>query len=416
MSKHLAKHVAKKTKDEPRRRASESAAPSYREEAAPPRRTVTPESYESARAGKAKKKGGRKVLITIIIILAILIILAELAYLAFGHFYSKLNFTDTLSAADRNAAIASYVPPDDADDGEIPEGAVEATDTEVDAMQQKIQEQLAASGGSLMSNKDVVNVLLIGTDARSLNEKARSDVMMLISLNKKEHKIVLTSFMRDIYTYIPDYGYNRLNAPYAIAGADYLIETLEADFGVDINNYAAVNFYAFADVIDAVGGIDIELTNAEVDFINKQAFSGEQADLGVGTGAIHLDYSADGRYHLNGTQALAHCRNRSSAGSDFDRTERQRTVISAMIAKAKDLSLTELYNLANTVLPMISTDMTQGDCLSLLLKSAEYLNYDVVTLRIPDDSGYSSAMINGMAVLSIDFAVNTQILQDTIYG
>ena len=423
MSKHLAKNVGKSAPPRPEPREERERAPKRSREPeevvekVPVRRAAPAESYEDARTGRKEKRTGRKVLVVIIIVVALLIILAELAYIAFGTFYNKMNFAGTGTEVDRTAAIASYVHvPDPEEEEEIPEDAVIVTEEEVGGIQAEIQAPIASSGGSLISNKDVVNILLVGTDARTTGENARSDVMMLVSLNKASEKIVLTSFMRDIYAYIPDYGYDRLNAAYAIAGADYLIDTLEADFGVDINNFATVNFYAFADMIDAVGGIDLELTNAEVDFINEQAYDGEQAQLGVGTGSIYLDYSADGRYHLNGTQALAHCRNRSSSGSDFDRTSRQRTTISCMIEKAKTLSLTELYSLANTVLPMITTDMTQGDCLSLLLKSAEYLNYEVVPLRIPADSEFSSAMINGMSVLSIDFAASSQLLQETIYS
>ena len=335
-----------------------------------------------------------------IIIVAVLLVLALAAYLIFNHFYGKMNRAQTMTESER---------------AEIAEDVEVIEEEKVQDIHDIIQAQLAATGGSLISDKDVVNILLIGTDARTMNENARSDVMLLVSANHKTKKIVLTSFMRDIYTYIPGYGYNRLNTPNSIAGPDYLIETLEYDFGIDINNYALVNFYAFADIIDALGGIDLSLTNAEVDFINKQAYYGEQADLGVGSGAVYLDYSSDGQYHLNGTQALAHCRNRSSAGSDYDRTERQRTVIGILIEKAKGASLSELYDLANTLLPMVTTDLTQGDCLSLLLSSAEYLGYSVESVRIPAVD-YSGVMINGMSVIQINFESNAAYLQDIIYN
>ena len=190
-----------------------------------------------------------------------------------------------------------------------------------------------AAEKELLSDKDVVNILLIGTDARAVDESARSDVMMLVSMNRESKKLVMTSLMRDIYTDIPGYGSNRLNAAYAFGGAELLIETLEADFGIRIDNYAAVDFFDFAGVIDVMGGVDLELTTAEVDFINEQTYSGEQAQLGVGTGSVYLNYSSDGWYHLNGSQTLAHCRNRSSAGSDFDRTGRQRAVLYAAIGR-----------------------------------------------------------------------------------
>lgn len=357
-------------------------------------------------------KGPKKSFVIAFVIVAVLIILAEIAYLIFGHFYSMLNYDAGLSNSALLQAIAAYNAPDEPEET-LPAGATNATDQEILDMQALIQEQLNRSGGSRMSDADVINILLIGTDARSLDESARSDVMMLASLNKRAHKIVLTSFMRDIYTYIPNYGYNRLNCPYSIAGAGYLIDTLEADFGVEINNYAAVNFYSFADIVDTVGGVDLALTDAEVDFINDQVF-GEQAYLGIGE-TEWLEYSPSGLYHLNGGQALAHCRNRSSSGSDYDRTERQRTTIATLLEKARSLSLNELYSLLDTVLPMVSTDLTQGDCLSLILSSSEYLGYEVETLRIPA-ADYSDAYINGMAVLSIDFTSNARILQETIYG
>ena len=360
-----------------------------------------------------RPRRGHKALFIIFIVLAVLIILAEIAYLAFGHYYNLLDFRSGLSASERAAAIAGFDASTLREEEEIDEGYEIATDAEIADIQSRIQAHLAA-GGTLISDDDVVNILLIGTDARTRTEAARSDAMILVSLNKRTQKIVLTSFMRDIYTYIPDYGYNRLNAPYAIAGADYLIETLEADFGVSIDSYAAVNFYDFADIIDTLGGVDLTLTNAEVDFINGQVFD-EQLQLGVGTGPVWLDYEASGYYHLNGTQALAHCRNRSSAGSDADRTDRQRAVISEMITKAKGMSISELNSLLDVVLPMVVTDLTQADCLSLILHSGEYLGYTVESIRIPAVS-YSFTTISGMSVISVDFAANAAVIQDAIYG
>lgn len=373
------------------------------------------------RASSDQKKG-RPVLVIVIVIVAIVLVLLLAAYLIFGYLYSKLNYRAAMSESEKAEAIATVVLDEEPEEEELfntinlPEEELPViSEEEVVDIQDIIRAQLEASGGSLIADEEVVNILFIGTDGRSRNERARSDVMLLISANKNTHKIVVTSFMRDIYTYIPDYGYNRLNAPNAIAGPEYLIETLEADFGVDIGNYASVNFYDFADIIDTLGGVDISLTNAEVDFINNVAYYGEQMALGVGSGASFLDYSADGMYHLNGTQALAHCRNRSSAGSDYDRTERQRTVLTLLIQKAKSLPLTDLYELLNKVLPLVTTDLTRADCLSLLLSSPDYLSYEVETLRIPAVD-YSGAMIDGMSVITIDFASNAEVLQDAIYN
>ncbi len=368
-------------------------------------------SERGVRRAAPERRGLPRGVKIVIIVVAVLLVLVLAAYLVFSHFYGKMNYAATMTESERADAIAAYtveeaqLPAEPEEPEEIPEDVEVVPEEKVKDIQDVIQEQLAASGGSLISDKDIINILLIGTDARKMNEKARSDVMLLVSVNQRTKKIILTSFMRDIYT---------LNTPNAIAGPDYLVETLEYDFGIDINNYALVNFYAFADVIDTLGGIDIALSNSEVDFINRQAYYGEQAELGVGTGAIYLDYSSDGWYHLNGTQALAHCRNRSSAGSDFDRTSRQRTVISTLLERAKSVPLSELYNLANVVLPMVTTDLTQGDCLSLLLKSGDYLTYDIVQYRVPGDN-YNLTMISGMSVIQINFETSAAYLQDFIY-
>lgn len=384
-------------------------------------------SYQWEDNAPPARRGPRKAVVIPVVVVCVLLILFELVYLVFGHFYSKLNYSEAMTQEERAAAISAYMDMEQQPaEGGLPSGEANdtldengqeitaATDQEVDDLHARIQAALAANGGSLISDSDVVNILLVGSDARSRSERARSDVMMMVSLSKKVNKIVLTSFMRDIYTHIPDYGYHRLNTPNSIAGPEYLVETLEADFGIDIDNYAAVNFYDFADVIDAVGGVDVYLSNNEVTFINNSV-NGDQARLGVGTGATWLDYTDGGMAHLNGTQALAHCRNRNSADGDISRTARQREVISALIEKARSLSLTELYNLVDVVFPMVTTDLTKGDCLSLILNSAEYLSYDIESIRIPEVDYYFT-MINGMSVISIDFESNAAVIRDAIYG
>ncbi len=396
-----ARHVAPKTKAPAAEKPQEAGVPTA-----------------SARSRKAVPTR-RKIIVIAVVVVAALIILGEIAYLIFGHFYTKLDRVQRMDNDELNAAIAAYIaeeeaaPPIEEAPEDIPDDIIIATEDEVNDIQAQIQAALAANGGSKISDDDVINILLIGSDARSRTERARSDVMILVSLNKKTEHIAVTSFMRDIYTYIPNYGYNKLNAPYAIAGADYLIQTLEDDFGISIDNYAAVNFYAFADVIDAIGGVDVYLDNSEVDFINT--FVSEQAAMGIGTGSAWLDYTNGDYAHLNGTQALAHCRNRRIGNGDFSRTERQREVVYAMIQKARTLSLTELYDLADTVLPLVTTDLSQGDCLSLLLDSGTYLGYFVETMQIPDVDYYLT-MINGMSVIRIDFSENAAVLKELIYG
>lgn len=283
--------------------------------------------------------------------------------------------------------------------------------------EEKLKSQLEKSASALMSDSDVYNVLLIGEDIRDTEEETRgnTDVMMLISINSKLETITMTSFMRDIYLYLPDAGYsNRLNAAYYYGGATSLENTLEQYFGVTIDRYVVVNFYSFIDIVDTVGGLNLTVSDAEA--IGMQEPMAEQNKyLGNAKGTDYL-YEGGENLLLNGNQALGYARLRYVGNADFERTERQRKVIAEMINKSKKLSLVKLDKLLNSVLPDVTTDLESGEIASLLLNAFDYMNYDIQELRIPADGTFTNEYINGMSVLSVDFDANMQLLQQTVYG
>ncbi len=265
-----------------------------------------------------------------------------------------------------------------------------------------------------MKEDGVINVLLIGNDSRLAGDDGRSDAMILVSISDKTKTITMTSFLRDMYVEIPGHDGNRLNAAYAYGGAELLMETIELNFGVPIHRYALVNFQAFANLVDAVGGIDLELTNDEVNWINAYLMEYNQLE-GKDLATDFLDPSLSGNLHLNGPQALAFTRNRY-IGTDFGRTERQRKVLSAVIKKLPGTVLTTGGELADGLFPNLTTNLKQGECFNLSLNAWKFLGYEMVQQCVPLEGTYSNADIRGMAVLQVDFDTNKQFLKSTLYG
>lgn len=264
-----------------------------------------------------------------------------------------------------------------------------------------------------MKEDGVVNILLIGNDSRENGEDGRSDAMILLSVNSRAKTIYMTSFLRDIYVDIPGHDGNRLNAAYSFGGPELLLATLEQNFDIHVNRYMLVNFQAFANLVDAVGGVDLELTSEEVEYINGYLVEYNML-TGQPEGTDYMDTSKSGMLHINGPQALAYSRNRY-LGTDFGRTERQRKVLSAVMAKAPSALLTNPKGLLD-VLSNLTTNLTQGECMQLSLMAGKLLTYTVVQDSIPVQGSYENAKVRGMAVLKIDFDKNKQHLQDTVYG
>ena len=260
----------------------------------------------------------------------------------------------------------------------------------------------------------VKNILLIGNDSRSADESGRSDAMILVSISSKTNSIHLTSLLRDIYVDIPGHDGNRLNAAYAYGGPELLMETLEENFDIEVNRYMLVNFQAFANLVDAVGGVDLELSNEEVQYVNGYLVEYNQLE-GRPEGTDYLDTSLSGTIHLNGPQALAYCRNRY-IGSDFARTERQRKVVTAAIKNVPFALVTNGGELIEGVMSNVTTNLTKTELSGLMMQAPMMLTYDMVSGSIPLEGTYSNANIRGMAVLEVDFEANKQYIQEEIYG
>lgn len=287
---------------------------------------------------------------------------------------------------------------------------------EEERIKNEIIAALEADGSEPITDENVMNILLIGTDTRDIdNLYSRSDAMILLSVNKETKEIILTSFMRDSYVYIPRANtYNRLNAANAIGGPTLLCRTISENFGVRVDKYATVNFFSFIDIVDALGGLDIKVTEEEIGHLNDNLVH-QNYVRGYDDEMDFIEHGTAGLMHLNGNQALAYARIRY-VGGDSGRTARQRLVISLIIEKVMDMSITELYDLMDMIMPLVRTNVTELECFSVILNSAEYLDYTIKSIRIPYDGAYKSKMIKGMSVLELDLSKCRNYLRRQIYG
>ena len=278
--------------------------------------------------------------------------------------------------------------------------------------------ELPAVAAEPMKEDGVVNILLIGNDSRENGEDGRSDAMILLSISSRTKTIYMTSLLRDIYVDIPGHDGNRLNAAYAFGGAELLMKTIEHNFGIPVNRYMLVNFEAFANLVDAVDGIELELTRDEIEYVNGylveyNMLTGREQ----GTDNMDLSVADNGPavVHLNGPQALAYSRNRY-LGTDFGRTERQRKVLTAVIGKLPGAMLTNAGGLIDSLMPNLTTNLTKNECFSLSLMAGKLLTYDIVSDNIPQPDTYRDVTIREMQVLEVDFETNTRYLREKIYG
>jgi LCP family protein required for cell wall assembly len=344
-------------------------------------------------AKQTKKNSGKRVAMTVLCIVLGVILIGMLAGTIFvNQLYGKMNYVDpetevTLSQEELDELLGSDEPVPDVtgpvmDENEIQWG--EKHDIQI--------------GGE--EDDNVINILLIGQDARPGWGRSRSDSMILCTINKEKKTLTMTSFLRDLYVQIPGYADNKLNATYVAGGMKLLNDTLEHNFGIHVDGNVEVDFSRFAQLVDLLGGVDMELRNDEAVFINAQCRSG----------------LTGGMQHLTGEQALHYSRIRSlDLDSDFSRTNRQRKVLNALIEKFKGSNLTTILALLDEALPMVTTDMTQAEIVSLVTEVFPLLkDMKIVSQRVPSDGTYSCPMIRGMSVVLADMDAAREFLKETL--
>lgn len=256
------------------------------------------------------------------------------------------------------------------------------------------------SAFELKSSPLVSNILLLGVDGKA-ESSSRSDTMILVSVDFAHMKIKLTSFLRDSWVEIPSKGKKgKLNSACSHGGPQLVVDTIEYNFGIDIDHYVMVDFDMFTQIIDSLGGVNVEVTKKEAKFINRTTRQTVESGENV---------------HLSGEEALVYCRIRK-LDSDYMRTYRQRKVITALIGQAKTAGISKLLQTMNNVFPLIQTDMSAAEITALAYKAGVgVLAFDIEQNRVPIDEHMSAKTINGQWVEVLDIEATKEYLQDYIY-
>lgn len=260
------------------------------------------------------------------------------------------------------------------------------------------------NSSELFEENGVLNILLTGSDSRTRDGEGRSDVMILLSINLEKKTVVMTSLMRDLQMPIPGYGTAKLNAAIVYGGHTLLMDTLYENLHIIVKKYIALDFYSFIDIIDAIGGVKIDVKYNEINACNDSIRElNRLQELILDDGYI----TESGTQLLSGKQALAYARLRDVGNADYERTARQRLVFTAVLNKIQEMNAVELMSVINVLLPELTTNLSKQDIIKLipvLLKSGQY---ELIENRIP---------LIGENVHITDFSDDIEVFNQLIYG
>jgi len=259
-------------------------------------------------------------------------------------------------------------------------------------------------------SNDITNIALFGVDRRHKTDTSRSDSMIVLSIDQKHKKIKMSSLMRDIYVAIDGHGQTKMNAAYSYGGPQLAIKTINEDFNLNIRDYVTVDFFDLQKLIDAVGGVQINVDKDEVALINS--YMAETSGLEK-TSSTKLTNS--GLQNLNGMQAVAYSRIRYTNGDDFKRTERQRTVLTGLFTKVESVGAAQFPAIVAKLLPLTETSMNSIDLIKLGTKVITSKSTTLDQARFPVDGYWTDKMINKQDVLVVDMKATVDQLHKYIY-
>ncbi|MDD6810328.1 MAG: LCP family protein [Lachnospiraceae bacterium] len=287
---------------------------------------------------------------------------------------------------------------------------IERTDIDSDTI--TINEEVVETMEEEQEELGYRNIALFGVDARDgeLGKGTRSDSIIIASINLDTHEIKLVSVYRDTYLNLSNDSYNKCNSAYAQGGPEQAINMLNKNLDLNITDYATIGFSGLIEAIDVLGGIEMEITQAEINHLNNY-----QLCMAEELGVDYVPVTKAGKQTLNGMQATAYCRIRYTKGDDFRRAERQRDVLGAMMIKAKTASLSTLNEVVAAVLPCINTSLNVNEIISVLGTVADY---NVVTSEgFPFEENRAGATVGskGSCIIPTTLEDNVITLHKILY-
>lgn len=346
--------------------------------------------------------------ISLCIVLGIVLISGGVIYKLGHDLYSNINYV-----ADEDVKVVETLPEEVAEETVSTEErkGVVVSDEELASIHDKLN---SLAKRETVSDDDIYNVLLIGVDRRDKSWNGNSDAMILVSINKKENKVSMVSLMRDTYVDIPGVGYRKLNAAYAYGAGPLLCETVTNTFNIKVDRYAAVDFFDLIDIINVIGGVDLEISAKEAEVANGYIL--DMCNLMNVDGTEHLIPSEGGMIHCDGVQAVGFSRNRYVGNSDFERTERQRYVLSQLMAEVKRMSVAQMTEKMQAILEFVTMNIPESEIWSMVTELPELLEYDFTMSRVPYDNMYETIWVDNQDNLVPDWDQTLTLLHEEIYG
>ncbi|MDU4884531.1 LCP family protein [uncultured Clostridium sp.] len=268
---------------------------------------------------------------------------------------------------------------------------------------EEVEEKLSQYSNS------IINIALFGVDAVE-GGAGRSDSIMIATLDTVNKKLKLTSIMRDSYVAIDGHGNDKINHAYAFGGPQLAIKTLNENFDLNIEDFASVNFETLPKIIDKIGGIELDIDEDELKYINSYI-----ANLNSINGTNEPSIASAGLQHVSGTQALAFCRIRYTSGGDYKRTERHREVLTKILEKIETLPATSYPSLLSDILPMVNTSLDYSEILELGTEVLKLGDSKMELERFPLDDYCEGKMINEIYYLTFDKETTVNQLHNYIF-
>ena len=258
------------------------------------------------------------------------------------------------------------------------------------------------------TKSDITNIALFGVDAPQ-GQIGRSDAVMILTIDNKHNKIKLTSLMRDSYVNVKGHGMTKLTHAYAYGGPELALNTINTNFDLNIDKFITVNFTSLPNVINKLGGINMNITKGDLKYINGYIDDINKKDH---TNSPHI--AGIGMQHLDGVQATAYCRIRYDGG-DQRRTERQRRVINAVFDKIKNSPVTDYPGILNQLLPLVTTNISSNEFISLGKDIIDTGANKIDELRVPCDKHENGKLIKGVYYMTFDIPAERKELHKFIF-
>jgi len=256
-----------------------------------------------------------------------------------------------------------------------------------------------------------INIALFAVDRRKAEDRANSDVIMIISVDQQSGKVKMASIMRDTYVNIDGIGMDKINAAYALGGPQLAIKTLNQNFDLDIQDYMNLDFYSAAKIVDALDGVNVNVKEKELPFLNNYL---DEVAIYEKIPAVHVKNS--GLQKLSGRQAVAYTRIRAVGNGDYERTERQRSVLVALFNKLKNAGQEVFPAFATKVIPNLETSMDNMTLLGFATGILSSKNKSIDQERFPLDKQSAGKRINNVWYLTTDLKATTSSIHRFIYN